>query len=274
MARLLSKIAWPLMIAGTTSTLKAATPPAGFTATELSQIYSTEYLDLKDGNVLPISREPITQVYTYQTAPNHLKNQWGKFQFLSHSKGYVHLGEEPTPQRWEDLYSLLTDATNYLGVKNYDGTYLFEKLEPIDSQGNRIPSFPTPPRNAQSASFYARAQVKLEGMKLSVDVQFDVHTTSDGFLLQLFNFKPVRYGLLGQVIASEGLIVQLEFFQYEKGWLVESFTMLDLSNFLARMVDPNEVGTYGAAIMELLTEEVVYPIPQSIATTFASEKTL
>lgn len=235
--------------------------PPEFNPADLKEIYSEDWVDLKDGTALPLSKTPLAEVYRWNQAPERLRQQWGKFQFLSETKGYIHLGEEPDLDRWAELFYLFADIPSYQSIEKEDGTPLFSALLPIDARGRRLSSFPPFPSQVETSTRFARATVPVEHIRLSVDLQVDITPTADGFEVDIYNFVPVRYGILGQVIPTKGLFVRLHFYAYQYGWLAYGVTKFDMANFLAGFIkDPWELASYGASITDWIAGETVHPL--------------
>ena len=112
--------------------------------------------------------------------------------------------------------------------------------------------------------------VSIQSISLTIDIQVEVVPAVDGYRVEIFNPRPVRYGIFGQVIPAGGLFIQVDFYAYKKGWLVHGISRFDIAPFVARLIkDPSVIGSYGASIANWIAEETVYPIaPRSTTSSF------
>lgn len=233
--------------------------PLGFTEAEIRRVHSQEF-EAEGNKLWPISKQALNEVISWSEADSKIKLLYGEFKYLGDSKGYIHLGQRIDQDNYDQLYETLSDLNAYSELRMGQKP-LFQDILAVDQNG-RPQTSALISRSPSTGTMYAQVQVSTQGVNLKVDLQINLTETDEGLTLELFNFHPVRYGILGQIFGPRDFYLRVDFAAFDKGWLFRGVSKFNPSPFLASMIkDPSSLA-YGGQMLQWLEPYIVEPLPQ------------
>lgn len=202
---------------------------------QLRRIYSKRTV-VRDGEVVALSRRPISKVSSFNEATPDIKSEWTFGEHLIEFRGYLNTGEAPSELHYEKLISHFETLSRFKELKkpsgkpyfydSYNGDPEWEKVAD-DIDGRLI-----------DGGDYFRLKLRLRRVGIGIDVKGGVVLLRDANKLTVYlkNEHPIAVPVLGKILDRDGVRIKWEFHPYKNGFIVYGATVIKAEKFSKEIV--------------------------------------